>query len=183
MRNSMHHFLMRNFVRGVLIVSLPFGAAIAQSTAATPETVDGPLAPVSWFVGGTWVTDVPDHGGTTHVENRIRWAPNHQAIEFNTNFDGKPHYNGFYAYDPVKKSIGFYYTAAEGELTIGTATPDSDGKTLHQEFDLMEPAGQSKHLRSTIAREGKDAYVFTVFVQKDGNWTQVFKTRYERRPE
>ena len=79
----------------------------------------------------------------THVENHIRWAPNHQAIEFNTDFNGKPHYNGFYAYNPVAKTIGFYYTNSEGELTIGTATPDADGKTLHQEFDIMQPDGKT----------------------------------------
>ena len=78
----------------------------------------------------------------THVENHIRWAPNHQAIEFNTDFNGKPHYYGFYAYNPVAKTIGFYYTNSEGELTIGTATPDPDGKTLHQEFDIMHPNGK-----------------------------------------
>ncbi|MGI8770392.1 MAG: DUF1579 family protein [Acidobacteriaceae bacterium] len=166
-------------------MSLALGAANAQTqkTTATPQTADELLAPVSWLVGGTWVTDVTDHDSTTHVENRIRWAPNHQAIEFNTDFNGKPHYNGFYAYDPVKKSIGFYYTSAEGELTIGTAAPDADGKTLHQDFDIMKPQGATAHLRSTIVRDGKNAYVFTVFLQKNGDWTPAFKIRYERKPE
>ena len=36
----------------------------------------------------------------------------------------KPNYNGFYAFNPVVKAIGFYCTSSEGELTIGTATPD-----------------------------------------------------------
>ncbi len=49
----------------------------------------------------------------THVKNRIRWAPNHQAIGFNTDFNRKPHYYGFYAYNPATKSIGFYYTNSE----------------------------------------------------------------------
>ena len=109
------------------------------------------------MVGGTWVTDVkdPSDGTVTHVENHIRWAPNHQAIEFNTDFNGKPHYYGFYAYNPVAKAISFYYTNSEGELTIGTATPDPDGKTLLHEFDIMHPNGKTGHVRSTVRARRK----------------------------
>ncbi len=155
----------------------------AQSKPAATNGADSPLTPVAWLVGGTWVSDVkdPSDGSITHVENRIRWAPNHQAIEFNTAFNGKPHYNGFYAYNPVAKTIGFYYTNSEGELTIGTATPDPDGKTLHQEFDIMHPDGKTGHIRSTLVRDGNDAYWFTVFMQKNGEWAEVFKIRYERK--
>ncbi len=192
MRRSNHAFLhpkstrfLRQMMYGILIVGVACGTVNAQTqkAAAAPQTASDALAPIAWLVGGTWVTDVTDHDGTTHVENRIRWAPNHQAIQFNTDFNGKPHYNGFYAYDPVKKSINFYYTSAEGELTIGTANEDADGKTLHQDFDLMEPEGQLRHLRSTLVSEGKDAYVFTVFAEKTGSWTPVFNIRYQRKPE
>ena len=155
---------------------------VAQSKPA-PAGAESPLTPVAWFVGGTWVSDVKDSsdGTLTHVESRIGWAPNHQAIEFNVNFDGKPHYNGFYAYNPVAKTIGFYYTNSEGELTIGTATPDPDGKTLRQDFDIMRPDGKTQPIRSTIVRDGNDAYWFAVFLQKDGEWAQAFKIRYERK--
>jgi len=156
---------------------------LAQSEPATTNNAGGPLAPVAWLVGGTWASDVkdPSDGTVTHVENHIRWAPNHQAIEFKTDFSGKPHYNGFYAYNPVAKTIGFYYTNSEGELTIGTTTPDTDGKTLHQEFDIMKPDGTTGHIRSTLVRDGDDAYWFTVFVQHNGEWAQVLKIRYERK--
>jgi hypothetical protein len=132
---------------------------------------------------GTWVTDVkdPSDGTVTHVENRIRLAPNHTAIEFNTDFNGKPHYNGFYAYNPVAKTISFYYTNSEGDMTIGTATPDPDGKTIHQDFDLLHTDGKTGHIRSTLVRDGNDAYWFGVFMQKDGEWAQEFKIRYERK--
>ncbi len=155
----------------------------AQVKASTPASTVEPLAPVAWMVGGTWVTDVkaPSDGTVTHVENRIRWASNHQAIEFNTDFNSKPHYYGFYAYNPVAKAISFYYTNSEGELTIGTATPDPDGKTLVHEFDIMHPDGKTGHVRSTVVRDGNDAYWFTVFMQKDGEWAQVFKIHYERK--
>ena len=46
------------------------------------------------------------------------------------------------------------------------------------EIYMKDKAG---HLRSTIVREGSDAYWFTVFMQKDGDWAQVFKSRYKRK--
>lgn len=158
--------------------------AFAQSPqrGEVPAAPVSPLAPIAWLAGGTWTTDVKEGSATTHVENRIEWAPNHQAIEFTTNFDGKPHYNGFYAYDPVKKTIGFYYTASNGELTIGTAVPEEGGKTLRQDFSIMHPGGSTDHLRSTLVRDGNDAYLFTVFGEKNGTPAQLFQIRYERKP-
>jgi len=157
--------------------------ALAQAPLVTPESPEVSLAPVAWLVGGTWTSDVndPQDGSVTHVENRIRWAPNHAAIQFVTNFNGKPHYNGFYAYDAAKGAIRFYYTSDNGQLTLGTATPDLDGKTLHQEFDTTQPNGTISHIRSTIVRDGNEAYLFTVFIEQHGAWKQLFQITYKRR--
>lgn len=176
--------------RSVWVFLLLFVAAFAAMGAAqrqpgASQSSGNVLAPVAWFVGGTWVSDVkdPSDGSVTHVESRTRWAPNHQAIQFDVDFNGKPHYNGFYAYNPANKTIGFYYTNSEGELTIGTAMPDGDGKTLHQEFDIMHVNGETGHLRSTIVRDGDNGYWLTVFMQKNGEWAQVFRIHYERKSE
>ena len=157
--------------------------AVAQTPAAPAKNADSPLAPVAWLAAGTWVTDIknPQDDSVTHVENHIAWAPNHQAIQFVTEFNGKPHYNGFYAYDSAKAAIRFYYTADNGDLTIGTATPDLDGKTLHQEFDIMHSNGKTDHVRSTVVRDGENAYLFTVFVQQNGGWKQIFEITYKRK--
>ena len=165
----------------VLAFSLLFGFnAYAQQKpeAAKPS----PLEPVAWLVGGTWVTDIksPD-GRVTHVENNISWAPNHQAIQFLTRFNGLPHYNGFYAYDAAKKTIEFFYTSSDGDLTIGSAIPDADGKTLRQNFDLTDAKGEVTPIQSTVVRDGDNAYWFTVFLQKNGTWSPEFKIRYERK--
>ena len=154
---------------------------VAQSPAQPAKP--SPLEPVAWLVGGTWVSDVkdPQDGSVTHVENKIDWAPNHQAIEFLTKFNGEPHYNGFYAYNAATKKISFYYTSSNGQLTIGTATPDADGKTTQQEFDITQPDGKVGHVRSTLVRDGDNAYWFTVFLQKNGEWSPEFKIRYERK--
>ena len=157
--------------------------AVAQTSTAAPKSPEALLEPVAWLVGGTWVSDVkdPQDGSMTHVENHITWAPNHAAIQFVTDFNGKPHYNGFYAYDAAKVAIRFYYTSDNGQLTVGTATPDLDGKTIHQEFDVTQPNGSVNHIRSTIVRDGKDAYLFTVFMQQNGTWQQLFQITYKRK--
>jgi len=168
---------------GVLLAAF-VGSAVAQSQTAPAKSAESPLAPVAWLVGGTWTSDVkdPQDGSVTHVENHITWAPNHQAINFVTDFDGKPHYSGFYAYNPATKMIGFYYTNSEGQLTIGTSTPDADGKTIRQDFDVMQADGKTQHIRSTLVRDGNDAYWFSVFMQNQaGEWAQAFKIRYERK--
>ncbi len=169
----------------ILLLAILTGSALAQSTPVATPDANQTLAPVAWLVGGTWVADVKDSsdGSATHIENRIRWAPNHQAIEFNADFNGKPHYNGFYAYNPATKSVNFYYTSSEGELTIGTSTVDPDGKTIHQDFDMMHPGGKTSHIRSTLTRDGNDAYWFSVFMQKDVEWEEVFKIRYVRKTD
>lgn len=172
------------FSRNIAAVSTLLLCVIGA--AAEPKPAPGranSLDTISWLVGGTWVSDVkdPKDGSVTHVENQITWAPNHTAIDFLTKFNGKPHYNGFYAYNPATSTPAFYYTSSEGQLTIGTATPDADGKTLSQEFDTTQPNGQVMHVRSTIVRDGDNAYWFTVFLQKNGEWSPAFKIRYERK--
>jgi len=166
----------------VVFVSLVLFAfsVLAQQKGGSAES--SPLQPVAWLVGGTWTADIkgPDQK-VTHVENKIRWAPNHQAIEFLTRFNGQPHYNGFYAYDAAKKAIEFFYTSSEGDLTIGTAVPNADGRTLNQNFELTDAKGKVTPIHSTIEREGDNAYSFTVLLQKNGEWSPEFNIRYERK--
>jgi hypothetical protein len=165
----------------VLLFLLPAQSAKAQSKSVAPPS-DDHLSPVAWLVGGVWTTDVKSPAGAvTHVENRIRYSSNHRAIEFNTDFNGKPHYFGFYAWDPARKVIGFWYTSAEGELTIGTATADPDGKTLHQDFTITGEDGKSQDLRSTIVHDSDNSYLFAVLGNNKGEWVQIFQIRYVRQ--
>lgn len=154
--------------------------SFAQDKSA-PKT--SPLEPVAWFVGGTWVADPkdPQTGKATHIDNRITWAPNHQAIEFLVKFDNEAHYNGFYAYDAASKTIKFFYTSSDGALTVGTCTPEDGGKTLTQEFDITGRDGSVTHLRSSIVRDGDNAYHFTVFMMKNGAWSPELKVDYQRK--
>ena len=45
----------------------------------------------------------------------------------------------------------------------------------------MRPDGKTQHIRSTMVRDGNDAYWFTLFMQNKGEWAEVFKIRYERK--
>jgi hypothetical protein len=166
-----------------LFLLLAVSGCNALAQASAPKAAESPLTSVAWLVGGTWTSDVkdPDDGKVTHVENHITWAPNHQAIQFVTDFNGKPHYNGFYAYDAAAKTVKFFYTSEDGQLTVGTATPDADGKTLHQDFDVTQPGGRTSHIRSTIVRDGNDTYLFSVFMQQNGEWKQLFQITYKRK--
>ena len=176
---------MKRVALTISLVMVMAGGLAAQSNTAAAPAASEPLSAMAWFVGGTWTSDVKDDsdGSVTHVAEHIRWSPNHRAIDFNVEFNGKPHYDGFYAFNPATKKIDFYYTSSEGELTIGTVTPDADGKTFHQEFDIMHTSGATGHLRSTLVRDGDNAYWFSVFMQRSGEWQQVFRIRYERKAE
>src|SRR3974390_3090405 len=118
--------MLRNLLR-IGVGSCLIAFSLLSWAQAAPKPVASPLEPVSWFVGGTWVSDVKD----PHVENHITWAPNHQAIQFVTDFNGTPHYNGFYAYDAAAKAIKFFYTSEQGQLTIRSAPPHPARKTPH----------------------------------------------------
>ena len=176
--------MLRAFSLAVLCAILT-ATSVAQSKPAASPSPAGDLSPIAWMVGGTWNSDVTDLSNetVTHVASRVRWSPNHTAIQFLANFNDSPHYNGFYAYNSATKAINFYYTSSEGELTTGTATPDADGKTIRQEFDIAHTDGTTGHLKSTIVRDGDNAYWLTVFMQKNGDWAQVFRIRYERKAD
>jgi hypothetical protein len=165
------------------VLLLGMAAAGAQDKAPVALNADDTLAPVAWLVGGVWTADVKDGADSTHVENRIRWASNHQAIEFNTSFNGKPHYYGFYAYNPATKAVEFHYTSSEGEATNGTAVFNAADGKLHQDFEVIHTGGKTSQVRSTLKQDGNDGYQFAVFLQKNGEWAEVFKIDYHRKPE
>jgi hypothetical protein len=167
-------------LRILVLFPILLSGALGQSEKAAPEKTqsqrvpnkaaepDRHLGPIAWMVGGTWATDVkPPNGPATRVENRLRYAPNN--------------YFGVYAWAPARKVISFWYTSAEGELTIGTVIPDPDRKTLHLEFTVNGPDGNPQELRSTIAADSDDSYLFTAFNKSKGAWVQLFQTRYDRQ--
>jgi hypothetical protein len=152
--------------------------ALAQQPAAA--AVDH-LQPMRWMVGKTWTSDAadPSSGKKTHIESVIRTSPNGASIEFVTTFDGKPQYNGFYAWDPATRQIRFWYTSSEGELTQGTAHPEGDG--LLQTFTITGVEGKVSPLRSHVKPVSADAYDWNVEAERDGKWVELIHLRYTRK--
>ena len=152
----------------------------AQQPASQQNAVDH-LQPVRWLAGKTWVADPvdPTSKKTVHIENTIRASDNGSNIEFAARFDGKPQYNGFYAWDPATKQIRFWYTSSEGELSQGVAEPDGEG--VLQTFSITSVEGKVTSLRSHIKPLSADAYDWNVETQQNGKWVELVHLRYTRK--
>lgn len=165
------------FVRTLLglLLTFPAIAAVAQQTAATDH-----LQPIRWLAGHTWTADATDLSSRkkTHIESVVSVAPNGSSIQFVTSFDGKPQYNGFYAWDPATKQIHFWYTSSEGELSQGTVEAEGDG--VLQAFTITGVDGKVTPLRSHV-KPAADAYDWNVEVEQSGKWVELIHLHYTRK--
>jgi hypothetical protein len=162
---------LKNLLLFLFVTSVP---ALAQT--AGPKH-DAHLQSLDWLTRGTWTAraKAPD-GKVTLVQSKIRWAATGTAVYFETAFDHKPQYYGMYAYDPIRKQIRFFYASATGQLTEGQAVPREKG--FDQSFTIAGTKGE-EHFRSTITRDGEDAYDFKVY-RESGN-QPVLTVHYERK--
>lgn len=158
------------------------GILPAQASAPAAPQGAAKLQAIEWMIGGTWAAEAraPD-GKVTRVESRVQWAPNGQAIQFTTTFNGVPQYSGIYAWDPVRQAIAFFYTSRDGELTTGTVVPT--GNVLTLDFTIAYVDGKTGTLRSVMKRDGGDAYDWSVLSNKNGVWTTMIALRYTRQPD
>ncbi len=149
----------------------------AQQPGAQPPTTTDHLKPIRWLAGKTWTADAvdPTSGKKTRIESVVSAAPNGSSIQFVTSFDGKPQYNGFYAWDPATKQIRFWYTSSEGELSQGTAEPEGDG--LLQAFTITGVDGKVTPLRSHVKPAG-ETYDWNVERDQNGTWVEMIHLRY-----
>lgn len=169
----------RLWLSAVLLLLMAAAPAAAQTGT--------PLDEFAWLVGGTWVAEVknPEGKTTLRIESTCRWSENRRQIRFVTHFitpeKDVPRYEGFYAFHPGKKKVAYWYTDEKGAFSEGTA--QSSGDTAEFELENVSPSGQTMPIRSTIWREGDDAYSWKAYVQKDGQWTEAVSLRYVRRKE
>lgn len=149
----------------------------AQQSGAQPPTATNHLKPIRWLVGKAWTEGAvdPASGKKTHIESVVSAAPNGSSIQFVTSFDGKPQYNGFYAWDPATNQIRFWYTSSQGELSQGTAEPEGDG--VLQIFTIAGVDGKVPPRRSHVKPAG-EAYDWNVGREQNGKWVELIYLHY-----
>jgi hypothetical protein len=160
-----------------------------QTTTVPPHEImgkatdAGELEKMAWFVG-KWraIAQPPNGEPAVIVDSDMQWSENHRAITFQVWFttEGKrdPHYFGMYAWDPGEKTLKMWQVAKGGNLSAGRAK--MDGNTFTQETHLVRADGSTQEQRSEIVRDGNDAFNWKVQLQKDGQWVDALKLRYER---
>jgi hypothetical protein len=152
------------------------GSLSAQSA---PAPTADPLAPIAWMAGGTWHGEVtgPD-GKLTKIETRVERELGGKAFSFNTNFDGIPRYQGFFAYDAAKKTIVFSYPSADGSLAEGSVAQTDD--MLLWDFRMTEASGAVERYQVHVHRDGADDYTWTLFAPQNDSWAKLFEVHYHR---
>ena len=179
------------WVVGVLVLAsvCSWGQETPQTSKTPPHVVmgkaadGGELEKMAWFVGKWRAIAKPPNGEpTVIVDSDMRWSENHRAITFQVWFtsEGKrdPHYYGMYAWDPGEKTLKMWQVAKDGNLSAGRAK--TDGNTFTQETHMVRADGSTQEQRSEIVRDGNDAFNWKVQIQKDGQWVDALKLRYER---
>ena len=171
-------------VSAVAILLLPAAAAAAARSVEPPA--DHPLAPLSWLVGGTWVSriDSPD-GAPTRVECRFQWAENGQALKFVIHFKAGdevvPQYEGMYYWHPGKKRIQMLQVGRGGNVTESVVTVD--GARMAQENEAARADGTTSPQRVSVTRTEADAFEFKAQVLRDGQWVEAVGFTYRREPD
>lgn len=158
-----------------LLVLLPAVIHAEDKQAAQPER-DAAFAKLAPFVGGTWTNDNPKFVIEFHYE----WVFNKTALRGIGTIDkGGPRETRVEAtlgWDPVRKSI--YYVDFHGSQQVFVGTMTIKGDEFHYEFDtVVGPPGKFRSVGTLSA----DTYEFTIFGQKDGDWTPLHKIVLKRK--
>jgi hypothetical protein len=166
-----------------------FGQEKQETTKVPPHVIvgkeadAGPIKDMAWFVGKWRAVAKPPNGDPpVTVDSDMRWSENHRVITFQVWFTSKgkreAHYFGMYAWDPEEKTLKMWQVAVDGNLSTGKAK--TDGKTFTQDTHMVRADGSTQEQHSVIVRDGNDAFDWKVQLQKDGQWVDALKLRYER---
>lgn len=152
---------------------------VPEKKAAGPREIDQ----LAWFVG-KWHAEIKPQNGNPGimVDSDMRWAENRRAILFQVYFTSKgkrePHYFGMYAWDPGDKVLKMWQVASDGNLSIGRAK--MEGNLFSQDNHMVRADGTTQEQHAEIVRDGNDAFNWKVQIQKDGQFVDAVKLRYER---
>lgn len=162
-------------------------AVTKQEATARADVAPNPMRQLAPFAG-KWRANIEANNGNPpmRVDVDMKWAENHRAISFEvwfTELGAKPkrapEYSGVYLYDPAKKAFMMYQVNSKGDLSTGRI--EGDGKNFTQKTHVDRMNGTTQEQDSVIVfDDDKNAFNWRVSVQKDGQWVEAVKLRYER---
>jgi uncharacterized protein YndB with AHSA1/START domain len=144
------------------------------------EDAQKTMAKLSQLVGGTWVNVDPKFV----FELRYEWAFGKKAIRgLGLTDKGGPHETAIEAIlgrDPVNKTV--YYLDCHGGDNVLQGTAKLEGEDLIFEFATV--IGKPAKWRETLRFADSDTMHFTIFGEKNGQWTPVVNlTARRHQPE
>jgi uncharacterized protein YndB with AHSA1/START domain len=158
---------------GLVVSSWALDEPIAKTGS---DEADKTLAKLSQLVGGTWVNTDPKFV----VELRYEWAFAKKAIRgLGVTGKGGPHETPIEAIlgpDPVSKTV--YYLDCHGGDNVLKGTVKLEGEDVIFEFATI--VGKPAKWRETLRFTDKDTMQFTIFGEKEGQWTPVVKQTSKR---
>lgn len=162
-------------------MALLFGGMLFVPSAG--RAADGPLDPLGWLVGGTWVADLkPPKGDPLTVRMTVEWTAHRQAIRYAIVFKTKDaeftQYEGTYYWHPGAKEIRLLQVDRGGQVTEGATTVAADKWTARN--TLTRADGSKQEQRSELVREGPDSFHFRAFVPKGEEWVVGLDITYKR---
>lgn len=171
---------------GVTVVSVATLTLTAQTPASpqVPQAAEAvsPLAPIAWMAG-SWAAEAKQPGAQNPSKIFTRFTPqlDGRTMSIETSFDGKPMYQGMFAYDPALKAIAFWYVTPDGESIRGTVDTKEAGDPLF-DFRMTLNNGVELHFQTRVHRVDADHYTWTLFStsNKGTTWDKLFAVDYHR---
>jgi uncharacterized protein YndB with AHSA1/START domain len=135
------------------------------------------LTKLAQLIGGTWVSEDPKFV----VEFRYEWAFGRKAIRGSGTIDkGGQHEveaEVILGWDSVNNTV--YYLDCHGGNIVFNGTVKLEGDDLQFEFATL--VGRPAKWRESLRFPDKDTMLFTIFGQKEGNWTPIVKQTSKRQ--
>ena len=169
---------------GITVISLALSAFAQTPVAPLPSqqmAATSPLAPIAWM-SGTWAAEAKQPGSEKSLKILSLFAPqlDGRTMTIETSFDGKPAYQGMFAYDPALKAIAFWYVTSDGESIRGTVDSKETADPLF-DFRMTLTNGVDLHFQTKIHRLDADHYSWTLFTTTGGaTWQKLFAVDYHR---
>lgn len=173
---------------GMTVVAAAALTVSAQMPAPqqTPQTAiaASPLTSIAWMAG-SWVAEAKQPGAQNPSKILTRFMPqlDGRTMSIETSFDGKPMYEGMFAYDPALKAIAFWYVTPDGESIRGTVDAKETDDPLF-DFRMTLNNGVELHFQTKVHRVDADHYTWTLFStsNKGTTWDKLFAVDYHRVP-